>query len=72
MITQTQVLQNSPSTNARHMLDTDLVEVSDWSRQGTSSAGRLGRSERQRVRNVWVSEGPSRVGLDSSNTIGNG
>jgi hypothetical protein len=28
-ITQTQVLRNLPSANARHMPDTDLVEVSD-------------------------------------------
>ena len=72
LLTQTRVLRSSPRTNTRHMPGTDLVEVSDWSRQGTSSAGRLGRAERQRVRNVWVSGGPSRVGLDSSNTIGNG
>jgi len=39
LLTQTRALRSSPSTNASHMPDTDLVEVSDWSRQGTSSAG---------------------------------
>jgi hypothetical protein len=67
-ITRTQALQSSSS----HMPDTDFVEVSDWSRQGTSSAGRLGMSERQRVGNVWDPGGPSRLSLDSSNTLGNG
>jgi hypothetical protein len=51
------------------MPDTDLVEVSDWSRQETSSAGRLRMSERQKVGNVWDPGGPSRLDLDSSNTI---
>ena len=54
------------------MPDKNLVEVSDWSRQGTSSAGRLGMSERQRAGNVWDPGGPSRLDLDSSNTLGNG
>jgi hypothetical protein len=31
-ITRTRALQSSPSTNARHLSDKDLVEVSDWSR----------------------------------------
>ena len=31
-ITRTRALQSSPSTNARHLPDKDLVEVSDWSR----------------------------------------
>ena len=29
-------------------------------------------SERQRVENVWDPGGPSRLGLDSSNTLGKG
>ena len=72
LISQTRAIRSSPSTNARHMLDTDLAEVSKWSGQGTTSVGRLGMSDRQRVETVWDLGGTSRLGLDSSNNLGKG
>ena len=53
------------------MPDKDLVEVSKWSSQGTTSVGRVGMSDRQTVGTVWDLGGASRLGLDSSNTLGN-
>ena len=72
LISQTQAIRSSPSTNARHMPDTDLAEVSEWSGQGTTSVGRLGMSDRQRVETVRDLGGTSRLGLASSNTVGKG
>ena len=54
------------------MPDTDLAEVSEWSGQGTTSEGRLGMSDRQRVETVRDLGGTSRLGLASSNSVGKG